>query len=651
MLFRSGENRRSLVTHEAGCNVTQPEDGAWPVQFYTARIPDALVEYGRQRGNPDQERFTKVSVAVSLRHGGDWDRFYREEGVAPPTSHDPWDLADARVDVPGDPGDTGGTPAEYDGSTQSLEGRDYHLPWLEPDITTDEEMEGLWDADPRMRELYDLANSSLLGPYSLLGTLMARHGALVPPHVVLPSLGGQDASQGVGSLNMMFGIVGGSGVGKSEAIARSAHLVGPEAVSLVPSSDLATKQGVVSAYVIKATAGQSASFPHNYVKSRTFLAVTDEVDSFTKDMASENSPAATVRSAVSGAALGGKVATTDRDRLVPAQSYRFMGVMGIQPTHSGPLLEDRTNGMPQRFLFLPAESYLPMDLSEDQLYELVTTRARLGGGTLPWMDPMRSLRTWEASGGAAYTFIDPTARASREVMEAVAAAEVADPGADEGDEGGQATFRTPAPRLLHDVHPVFSPITEFHVVSVCEKATRAAAMETYRRHVMLKSGLTPGELDDLNSHRYFSQMKVAVLLSLTLGESGDVTEKMWDMAAVLMRVHDRTMARMLAAVRSSAADKVVAQGRADAVRESVRTEAAQKASAALEGKVFDKVAALADEDGWAPWQGVRNGWTGDRRMKVKELVDLLVADEALEEKSVKNPKNGKMTRFLKVSDD
>lgn len=652
----SGENRRSLVTHEAGCNVTQPEDGAWPVQFYTARIPDALVEYGRQRGNPHQERFTKVSVAVCLRHGGDWDRFYSEEGVAPPTSHDPWDLTDARVDVPGDPDGTGGIPAEYDGATQSLSGVEYHLPWLEPDITTEEEMAGLWDADPRLRELFDLANSSLLGPYSLLGTLMARHGALVPPHVVLPVLGGQDASHGVGSLNMMFGIVGGSGVGKSESIARSAHLVGPEAVSLVPTADLATKQGVESAYVIRAASGQAHKFPHNYVRSRTFLAITDEVDSFTKEMDKDNSPAATVRSAVSGAALGGKVANSDRDRRVPAQSYRFMGIMGIQPSHSGPLLAGRTNGMPQRFLFLPAESYLPTDMTPEQILELVTSKARSGSGTPRWLDAMRSLRAWEdAEDGPVYTFIDPSVRPSREVTEAVAQAEVADPGADEGDEGGQATFRTPAPSLLHDLYPVFGPITEHRTVSVCDRATTDAAMETYRRHVMLQSGIQPGVLDDLNSHRYFNQMKVAVLLSLTLGEDGSVTEKMWDMAAVLMRVHDRTVARMRRIMQKDDEAKVIAAGRKDVVRESIRAEAAkkarQKASEELEGKVLAKVSEKADEDGWAPWRVVRNGWKGDTRKEVQGLLDILVADEALEQKSVKNPKNGKMTRFLRVVTD
>lgn len=646
----SKENRRSLVTHEAGCNATQPEDGAWPVQFHTDRIPDALVEYGRQRGNPDQKRFTKLSAVVSLRYGGDWDRFYAEESVASPAAHDPWDLADARVDV-ADGTDPDLTPAEYDGATQVLSGVEYHIPWLEPDITTEEEMSGLWDADPRLRELYDLANSSLLGPYSLLGTLMARHGALVPPHVVLPVLGGQDASHGVGSLNMMFGIVGGSGVGKSESIARSAHLVGPEAVSLVPSADLATKQGVESAYVIRAASGQAHKFPHNYVRSRTFLAITDEVDSFTKEMDKDNSPAATVRSAVSGAALGGKVANSDRDRRVPSQSYRFMGIMGIQPSHSGPLLAGRTNGMPQRFLFLPAESYLPTDMTGDQILELVTSKARSGNGTPRWLDALRSLRAWEDDeDGPGYTFIDPSVRPSREVAEAVAAAEVADRDSGDGEEGS-SVFRTPSPRPLYDLHPVFSAITEHRTVSVCERATKEAAMETYRRHVMLQAGIQPGVLDDLNSHRYFNQMKVAVLLSVTLGEDGNVTDAMWDMAAVLMRVHDRTVARMRRALEKDDKAKVIAAGRKDAVRESARAEASQKASAELENKVFDKVVALADGDGWAPWRGVRNGWTGETRKKVIDLVDLLVSDEALEEKSVKNPSNGKMTRFIRVVTD
>lgn len=653
----SGENRRSLVTHEAGCNVTQPEDGAWPVQFYTARIPDALREYGRQRGNPDQERFTKVSVAVSLRHGGDWDRFYAEEGVAPPASHDPWDLADARVDIPDDPDDPGNIPAEYDGATQRLGGREYYLPWLEPDITVEEEMAGLWDADPRLRELFDYANSSIvIGPYALLGGLMARHGALVPPHVALPSLGEDDASDGVGSLNMMFGIVGNSGGGKSESISRSETLMGPEAASLVPTADLATKQGLVSAYVIKSDGKgkQAAEFPHNYVRSRTFLAITDEVESFTRDMASENSAAATVRSAVSGAALGGKVATSDRDRRVPAHSYRLMGIMGIQPGHSGPLLEGRSNGMPQRFLFLPADSYLPPDLSDDQLLELSTSKSQSNIRTSRWLDPLRSLREWENDeDGPVYTFIDPAVRPSRELAEARAAAqaEVGDPGADEGDEGGQSTFHTPPPRLLHDLYPVFSPITEHRTVWVCDKATKVAMAESHRRSVMSKFGVQPGVLDDFNSHRYLNQLKVAVLLSLTLGENGDVTEKMWDMAAVLMRVHDRTLAQMMSALRSSAADKAAAQGRADYVRKSAADALAHRKRVALEGKVFNRVNALADEDGWAKWTQVRNGWDGDRRTEVVDLIDLLVRDEALEEKSVKNPKNGKMTRFLKVSDD
>ena len=64
------------------------------------------------------------------------------------------------------------------------------------------------------------AHSRLVTPWSVLGAVLARVTAEVPPHVVLPPLVGSDAS-----LNLAVALVAGSGGGKSGAVSCAQDLI------------------------------------------------------------------------------------------------------------------------------------------------------------------------------------------------------------------------------------------------------------------------------------------------------------------------------------------------------------------------------------------------------------------------------------------
>jgi hypothetical protein len=85
------------------------------------------------------------------------------------------------------------------------------------------------------------------------------------------------------------------------------------------------------------------------------IIVVDEGQAATAIAGQQNSTLfATLRSAWFGMTLGNANAKIETRRIVPAGSYVFGLVMGLQPELAGPLLEDVAAGTPQRFLWTSA---------------------------------------------------------------------------------------------------------------------------------------------------------------------------------------------------------------------------------------------------------------------------------------------------------
>lgn len=218
------------------------------------------------------------------------------------------------------------------------------------DLTSEEHRRALFDASPVLGHIEQAAQQRMVSPLALLGCVLARVVAEVPPHVVLPPIVG-----GPGSLNLAVALVGPSGSGKSSTTALSA------AVLLSPNEPQAHTTGPGSGEGLIETFRESGPDPDNprakvrrlRVDPRTVL----EIDEIGRLGAIQNrsgsSMASVLRSAVTGHDLSTSNADEQRRRFVPGGSYRLAVIAGLQPALSDVLLDDEDAGTPQRWLFLP----------------------------------------------------------------------------------------------------------------------------------------------------------------------------------------------------------------------------------------------------------------------------------------------------------
>lgn len=636
-------NRRSATAHEPGCThptVTITGDSG-PLNVWTSDLPEELERWAK--ANPGTGQYVRVSKAqfsAAMWHAGSMAAFLSAEGLAA-SAYEPWDLDAARV---------GGTSARVITYTDGDD--EYTLDWTLPDMDLDEEMALFWDAHPRLREVYDHAGRTLAGPYGLLAGMMATQAALLPPHIVLPPPGGATRGAKPGSLNVIFGLVGDPGTGKGMSLGVADALAGAEARGMVPASDLGSRQGLVAAYVVRPTGQMAKRFPHNYVRSRTFYARTDEVEGFTQAMGGENSADVIMRQAWMGEALGSKYKANENDMHVPPMSYRYVGVMGIQPGNGGPLFAQAGGGLPQRLVFLPARAYVTSGATARSLLE----SSRSGGpdgDVMSWYDPTRPMVQWEESDGPRYTFIDPLARPTLE--NGGVSPRTAEDGDDDPDT--RNLLANPGDPWLDDTRPRFTELgpEDFQYVHVCDEAMLEMMADRLRRQGDPDAGAvrsTPTE-ENLNAHRFMARLKVAAILSFTLGYDGTVDEEMWRLSGVLMRVHDRTVRGVQRAVREQEKARNKAQGVADHVRRSTTEALADKERSALEAEITALVRQHADADGWAKFRDVRQALSSSVRKTAKQVAEEMAdpGTGVLEMDDVKPEKGGPPMRRYRVITD
>lgn len=200
-----------------------------------------------------------------------------------------------------------------------------------------------WDTRPELATIRDYARARRVGPWAVLGGVVARVVAAVPPCVVLPPLIG-----GYGSLNMFIGIVGRSGGGKGASLAAAGallHVTGGEVVARV---GVGSGEGIAHAFAHredKDVIQNMASVIFDIPEVDTLAALGNRTGS---------TILAELRKVWSGEALGFQNADPTRRIPVDAHSYRAALVAGIQPQRAAALLNDDAAGTPQRFVWLPA---------------------------------------------------------------------------------------------------------------------------------------------------------------------------------------------------------------------------------------------------------------------------------------------------------
>jgi hypothetical protein len=246
----------------------------------------------------------------------------------------------------------------------------------------------LFGASPILEQIRQAARARLLGPWGVLGSVLCRVIAEVPPHYVLPAYVGAQ-----GSLNLYLALVDASGVGKSTSHAAAGEILH------VPHR-LATRVGQGTGEGLLATFLRRNPDPEDRKIQPTVLIDHPQVLMFVDEIGQMEAVAKrsgatvepTLRSMWMGQDVDNNNADPDRRRRLAAHSYRLGLTAGVQPSLAGHLLgaDASESGTAQRWLWMPVnDPSVPEETPEDP-------------GPITWTLPTDSTR--EPSGRVLVTF-------------------------------------------------------------------------------------------------------------------------------------------------------------------------------------------------------------------------------------------------------
>ncbi|MCZ4519509.1 bifunctional DNA primase/polymerase [Rhodococcus ruber] len=369
--------------------------------------------------------------------------------------------------------------------------------------------DAFWDSRPSLEHLRMFARSRRVGPWSMLGAVLARVLAVVPPSVVLPPTIGSHAS-----LNFFVALVAASGDGKgsSESAAADAIDTTPDVYVATPGSG----EGIPKQYAYKAS-GKQVNLRNSVMFS---VAEIDTLAALGNRSNSTLMPE--LRKAWMGERLGFGYATADKAVPILDHRYRMTMVVGVQPGRSRALLEDSDGGTTQRFLWMPTTDPDAPDEAPDD------------PGTL-------ALHRWPRGVVATHE----SASSAQPVLE-----------------GGEVTHLIEID-VLGLQHPVkHSELQALQLPSV-------AVNLIHSTHLVKLRG---GARDGLDGHAILARLKVAAALMVLDGRTDAVNESDWDLAGMVMTVSDRTRAQVQKDVAFKAAQLNRHRGQTEGERELVKAE-------------------------------------------------------------------------------
>lgn len=201
--------------------------------------------------------------------------------------------------------------------------------------------EQFWTQRPELATIRQFALARMTSPYAVLGVVLLRTLATIPPHVVLPPTIGSRAS-----LNALLAIVGTSGEGKGTAagVADDALDLGQD----VFTTALGSGEGIAKTY-------RHREKGEVIVDRDAVLFQVPEIDTVTALGARTGSTLVSqLKQAYMGERLGFAYANDDKKVILDGHTYRLCLWAGVQPAYAGTILDDHNGGLPQRFLWVPA---------------------------------------------------------------------------------------------------------------------------------------------------------------------------------------------------------------------------------------------------------------------------------------------------------
>lgn len=204
-----------------------------------------------------------------------------------------------------------------------------------------------WNDRPVLAHIRDFALARMCSPAAVLGVVIERTLATIPPTIVLPPVIG-----GVGSLNLFCALVGPSGSGKGAAESAAGEAVTFE--SSIYTAPLGSGEGIAHCYAHYQPPSKGEK-GHIEDDRDSVLFTVPEIDTLGAIATRKGSTLMEqLRSAYSGERLGFAYATAEKKLMLPRHRYRLTLVAGVQPANAGPLLDDAGGGTPQRFIWMPA---------------------------------------------------------------------------------------------------------------------------------------------------------------------------------------------------------------------------------------------------------------------------------------------------------
>lgn len=222
--------------------------------------------------------------------------------------------------------------------------------------------EDFWEARPVLRHIRQAAHARNRSGDLVLGGLLAREAALLPPRL--------QADTGVGSpasMNMFVILFGPPGSGKSSAGKIPQKLLSPPPnLDFLDGMPLGSGEGIAEAFMGEKTVETGEIYRSGPKKGdpktetiraqvrHNALFYADEGESLTKQLFGRSGATvgAAIRAAWVGETIGQLNGQKVNTRLIADGSYSMGIAVGFQPETALPLLEDAAAGTPQRFLWV-----------------------------------------------------------------------------------------------------------------------------------------------------------------------------------------------------------------------------------------------------------------------------------------------------------
>jgi len=235
-----------------------------------------------------------------------------------------------------------------------------------------------WTARPIFDHIRTAARARMIAPDALFGAVLAKVALMTDNRYVLPPIVGR-----YGTLDFLLGLVGKSGAGKGSTLDTCDNMLAtgsPARDYRTASALVGSGEGMVHAYYEQLTEkvdGRNKTVWKRKVEGLLFR--IDEGQALTALAArSGQTTMTTLRQAWSGESLGGSYASSDKKVTLNAGTYRFVGVMAIQPALAKDMLSDYLGGTPQRFVWLSLSDPGAPDHTPEW------------PGSLPWEPPVWS---------------------------------------------------------------------------------------------------------------------------------------------------------------------------------------------------------------------------------------------------------------------